>query len=1322
MKRTVSSRAGLLTLGLLISGGGLAGLFVSMSCTGTNPTPSAVVGPAVAGNAAPTLTILEPTEDNSVGQDETVLITWSDSDKDSAARIAFSLVDTLNVNVVIPLVTDLPENDTSANGLPTAETFGASMSVVPPGSYFIQGTIRDGINAPVVTYATTELSDTARVVLTVTQPGFQPPSQPPVVVVITPRFNLSVSQDDELAISVQPTLNDPAIEFPYDGDSDATLYILLDVDENPTNDNPAIPDPEQIIILREQTLTEGDFDAVDHTESVDLATVPLRPDGRPYFVRATVQDPTNEPVHAYAAGTISVAQAASGTVDLGQIGRTLLGATFRGFNPGSNLGSRMISARDFDADGIDDMLLVARFGNPRNFGNIGEAYLIYGLNQQRFGGAINVNSTSSTVPGVILEAPPVRLATDAAITFISPCGSPHTFTNPRTEGITDVAMVGDLNGDGRPEILVGMPHVDGIFQARDDDPGDDPPELDDTIEIGLTIRQGSSELTIGDNDTFVSNYLSFEDTVIDSQFPNSNFGGSQDLEWDNDGPGEMKWTLIRIRDLLNEIPDDARNIDDLSATLTVRVVNEGDNGTVHECYTPFAESSVTFANFAEGGGEPQDGDGLPGDASDGVDYDEEEIGDLSGGSVGTTEVDITDLVQRLVDGELEGVGNDLLLIVVPAEDGEDNTRARSSEFGSVPDDRPTLTITYNRRSFTGACGCYPDALANNVATEEEEDDEAGLTGIEAQGFVSVIHSDNRDNEGPNINLERLEATTVALELAGQQEFLVDLGGFGPITQRAQADVEGRISGARFQVGLYDWVDTYQLDQPPIEASFGWNVASMPDLDADGLDEIIISAPTNERDIRDLQEGPYFPFATHLTSRVFFGSIIVLTGSDYNDGFWRDKDNDDEGCASIPATDHFRLDDPGSCNLQEPVPRATFIPFDRFEVFAENRNDFLGGGRHAGDFNLDGVPDVLAGAPFNDSPFGDDTGATYVIYGRVPYGDYDLSLADDATQRPPMVRIRGETPGDQIGTRQELVGDINGDRIPDIAIASPWADFAGVARPNCVGDYDCDGNGDQDDLNAAAFEACLGQEVFNETDCEPGDCKVFDYDNDRIITGRDDERVSNSDEEVFECLRDEGENCCPVDNGYVGVIFGGVTLDGDRTMSQVATSDLPGVIFYGTAAGDRAGADVAAAAEVASGGDFNQDGFDDLLIVAPGETRTAATGEEHLGVVYLIFGGPHLTGQQFPLSLVGTDELPGIVFLSPYERGFPNEAPPDHVGFLGDINGDGFADIAIGNTQADFLDETLPQEPGGPGTDPGTGRRPDSGDIYVVYGNNFGSNR
>lgn len=124
-------------------------------------------GPAVSGNVAPTLDITAPNEDLSIGQGDSFVINWTDMDRDSSAFIDFDLVAELDPTVVIPLVVGLPENDLDDNLNPTQETFEAETSLAQPGRYHLRGTIRDGINTPVVVFATMELSDTARVVVTI---------------------------------------------------------------------------------------------------------------------------------------------------------------------------------------------------------------------------------------------------------------------------------------------------------------------------------------------------------------------------------------------------------------------------------------------------------------------------------------------------------------------------------------------------------------------------------------------------------------------------------------------------------------------------------------------------------------------------------------------------------------------------------------------------------------------------------------------------------------------------------------------------------------------------------------------------------------------------------------------------------------------------------------------------------------------------------------------------------------------------------------------------------------------------------------------------
>ncbi|HUU82536.1 MAG TPA: hypothetical protein VM243_03430 [Phycisphaerae bacterium] len=130
--------------------------------------------PAIIGNVPPSLTITSPVEDLTVVQGEQFEISWTDSDRDSNALISFALVDASEPDWVVPLVEGLLENDLDANLDWTAQTFTASTELATPGDYYIRGTIDDGVNAPVVTFATHAEPDAERVLLTVRQQGFVP--------------------------------------------------------------------------------------------------------------------------------------------------------------------------------------------------------------------------------------------------------------------------------------------------------------------------------------------------------------------------------------------------------------------------------------------------------------------------------------------------------------------------------------------------------------------------------------------------------------------------------------------------------------------------------------------------------------------------------------------------------------------------------------------------------------------------------------------------------------------------------------------------------------------------------------------------------------------------------------------------------------------------------------------------------------------------------------------------------------------------------------------------------------------------------------------
>ncbi len=128
-------------------------------------------------------------------------------------------------------------------------------------------------------------------------------------------------------------------------------------------------------------------------------------------------------------------------------------------------------------------------------------------------------------------------------------------------------------------------------------------------------------------------------------------------------------------------------------------------------------------------------------------------------------------------------------------------------------------------------------------------------------------------------------------------------------------------------------------------------------------------------------------------------------------------------------------------------------------------------------------------------------------------------------------------------------------------------------------------------------------------------------------------------------------------GRVHIIYG--TADGpDSSDSQVWDQDSSG-IADATESKDRFGAALAV-------GDFDDDGFDDLAIGAPGET---VSGTFRSGAVHVLYGSPSgLTSAGAGFLPIGptAEEVDGGVALS-----------GGSVLAAGDFDGDGFDDLAIG---------------------------------------------
>ena len=257
-------------------------------------------------------------------------------------------------------------------------------------------------------------------------------SQVPTAEWISPNQDLLLRRSAQVQVRLFTTDNRPLI-----------VRVRLDPDLTPDNGN-------QWPFIGDTDLPAGTSEL---NTSVYLGGFPVGT----YHYHVTVSDGVKPPVSFYAqtqgsTRVLMLTNRLAGDFDLNQLTDSDAGVILQGFNFSDLAGSSMAAVPDLDGDGDSELLIVSRFGEPYliNMSGIGfgEAYLLYG---DRLRGARSLNAVGSLedngIPG--LAFPGMRMP----------------MNKTWTEGISDVVVLDDMDGDDLPEMVFAFPRVESLSLA-----------------------------------------------------------------------------------------------------------------------------------------------------------------------------------------------------------------------------------------------------------------------------------------------------------------------------------------------------------------------------------------------------------------------------------------------------------------------------------------------------------------------------------------------------------------------------------------------------------------------------------------------------------------------------------------------------------------------------------------------------------------------------------------------------------------------------------------------------------------------------------------
>ncbi len=459
-------------------------------------------------------------------------------------------------------------------------------------------------------------------------------------------------------------------------------------------------------------------------------------------------------------------------------------------------------------------------------------------------------------------------------------------------------------------------------------------------------------------------------------------------------------------------------------------------------------------------------------------------------------------------------------------------------------------------------------------------------------------------------------------------------GYTPIPGSSYV-VFGKASGfdAAMNLSDLDGSNGFHLDNAENDNFLGYSVSSAGDINGDGFDDVIVSALS-------LAESSYYygPNPGAGSSYVVFGkasgfdATMNLSDLDGSNGFRLNREDENDG-RGISVSNAGDINGDGIDDLIVGDSRAdpnglssgsSYVVFGKTSGFdatmdlssLDGANGFRLAGvaeydrsgisvSSAGDVNGDGFDDVIVGA-YHAGPNGLSSGSSYVVFGKTSGFDAAINLSDLNGSNG--FRLDGAAAGDRSGRSVSSAGDVNGDGFDDVIVGASGADLNGYASGSSYVVF-----GKTSGFDAAMNLSDLdGSNGFRLDGAAAGDESGWSVSNAGDVNGDGfDDVIVGADRDPF-----------GISSSYVVL---GRASGFDRLLNPMVLSGALG--FSGR--------------EVSGAGDVNGDGFDDLMIGAPGGLYEDSYNDTFVkvpGYTYIVFGSSDFTGNDVDFPGTSADDV------------------------------------------------------------------------------------